>query len=293
MPTHTLTQLSPHVHWFSPSGETDRPTLGVITGERGGLLVDTGNSAAHANALRDAMTAQGVAAPTWAMLTHWHWDHVFGTATWNLPTVAHRETAQIVRHMATLDWGDAALDQRVEAGQEIAFCRDMIKAELPDRGDLIIQPPDITFSDEMTIDLGGVTCKLVHVGGDHAPDSSIVFVPEDRVLFLGDCLYDALYGGPRRLTITRLFPLVEKLMLFEADYYVGGHHDAPLTVREFAEETQTMCTIGQMVMEQDYNREAAITALPLTLAAIGQSPTDDHVELVDVFVAGGQSAKMF
>ena len=50
-----------------------------------------------------------------------------------------------------------ALDQRVEEGTEIEFCRDMIKVELPDRSDMQFKVPDVSFTKQLEFDLGGMT----------------------------------------------------------------------------------------------------------------------------------------
>src|SRR5690606_8283743 len=172
---------------------TDRPVLGVIAGSKGSLIVDAGNSPAHARVLLEQMTVAGLPAPRFLVLTHWHWDHWFGAAAFDAPAIAHAETSRILREQVAWEWSDAALDARVEQGIEIAFCRDMLKAELPDRSDLVLCAPDVAFTGEVTIDLGGVTCRLIHVGGDHAADSVVVHVPEARVVFLSDCRYDDIY----------------------------------------------------------------------------------------------------
>lgn len=140
MTEHTFERIGPHVHWLSPASTTDRPVLGVIHGTLGTLVVEAGNSAAHAELLLREIAQAGIAPPDFVTLTHWHWDHVFGTATLDLPTFSHIETQRVVREMADYDWSDGALDRRVETGVEVAFCRDMIKAELPDRSDLMLRP---------------------------------------------------------------------------------------------------------------------------------------------------------
>jgi glyoxylase-like metal-dependent hydrolase (beta-lactamase superfamily II) len=277
-----LNQLAPRTYWLPPDGATDRPVLGVIAGTRGALIVDAGNSAAHASILLRELETREIE-PRFAMLTHWHWDHVFGTAALELPTFAHHETARIVATMAWLDRSDAALDARVEQGVEIGFCRDMIKAELPDRSELVIRPPEIIFDDYVNIDLGDVTCRISHVGGDHAHDSSVVFVPEERVVFLGDCIYDDIYHGPRRLTTALLFPLLERLLAFDADFYLAGHHDAPMTRAEMEQEAALLTAIGRAVERYGDNREAVLAALP---AATGSPLDDDHVAIADAFLAG-------
>lgn len=283
MIAHTFHQISPHVYWLSPDHTTDRPLLGVVAGAHGSLIIDAGNSPAHLHLLLQAMVQQKLPPPAFAMLTHWHWDHVFGTSALNVPTFASQETARIVRILAGLDWDDAALEERVAAGTEIAFCRDMIKAEWPDRTNLSLRPPDIAFDTTVTIDLGGVSCELVHVGGDHAHDASIVYVPEEKILFLGDCLYDDLYHGPRRLTTTQLFPLLDRLLDYEAAYYLGSHDPEPLSHARLADDATLFKAIGETVATTGLDRGAMLDQLPYVLPI---PLADDHCEIVDAFLAG-------
>lgn len=279
MPSFSLQKFSRHVYWLPPDGRTDRPILGAIAGERAMLLVDAGNSPAHAQLLLDEVTRLGLTLPQFLVLTHWHWDHVFGTAVINLPTFAHPETKRRIEEMASLDWSDAALDERVAAGLEIAFCRDMMKLELPDRSELTLRPPEITFSDRIELDLDGVTVQLIHVGGDHAGDSIIVFVPADRVAFISDCLAPDLYQQPPRYTTTRLFPLIDRLLHCEADFYLFGHHPEPMPRAELAAYTTRLKTIGQTVDRIGHNRAAI-------LAELGQPLDEDDLEDLACFLAG-------
>ncbi len=283
MPIHRFESIAPHVYWLSPDAATDRPILGAVAGTRGTLLVDAGNSPAHAHILLGKLSERALPAPTFVALTHWHWDHVFGTTVLELPTLAHVETRRIVTVMAHLDWSDAALDRRVAEGKEIAFCRDNIKAELPDRTDLRIRPPDIGFTAEVELDLGGVMCRVMHVGGDHSPDSSIVYVPEDRIMFLGDCLSSDIYHGAGRHTTAALFPLLDRLLEPDVDYYLVAHSPEPWSRAELAGEAELLKTIGRVVESHPQDREGILSMLPDML----QAPVNaDHVEIVDAFLAG-------
>ena len=60
------------------------------------------------------------------------------------------------------------LDERVATGEEIEFCNEMIKREMPTRDHLELKSPDVTFTNKIEIDLGGITCVVEHVGGVHA-----------------------------------------------------------------------------------------------------------------------------
>jgi len=278
-----LSQITPHIYWLSPDATTDRPILGVVAGSQRTLIVDAGNSPAHAKLLLHSLSEAGLAAPAFLALTHWHWDHVFGTSAFELPTFAHAITKRVVAEMAGLDWSDAALDKRVEAGVEIAFCRDMIKAELPDRSDLRIRPPDIGFDSQVEIDLGQVTCQLVHVGGDHGADSSIVYVPQEKVMFLGDCLSPDLYSGEPSYTTQKLFPLIDQLLAYEVDHYVAGHAPQPLSRDEMIEEAHLLNIVGRIVDQPGQTRAAILARLQVEL----DGPLEEeHIELVDEFLAG-------
>jgi glyoxylase-like metal-dependent hydrolase (beta-lactamase superfamily II) len=278
MPETTLTQISDHVYWMSP-GKPDRPSLCAVVGTQYTLLLDAGASVAHTRLFLDALASAGVPRPRYVALTHWHWDHVFGAAAPGLPIMAHAATAAQLNVLATYDWSDAALDQRVGSGEEIVFCAGNIKLELPEPRSVQIITPDIIFHDSLEIRLGNVTCYLQHVGGDHAADSCVAYSAPDRVLFLGDCLYDAIYAPTRHYTIQRLFPLLDKLRAFNAEQYIEGHNPAVMTRTEFITMMDKMRTVG-MLVEQIGPDESAV------LAQLGQPVDEDTAYFVRAFIAG-------
>lgn len=278
-----LNQITDHVYWLSPDARTDRPVLGAIMGKYGALIVDAGNSPAHAALLLDDLSKIDGAHPKYVVLTHWHWDHVFGMAAFDVPVIAHQETKRVVEQMAQMDWSDAALDRRVQEGSEIEFCRDMMKIELPDRSHLGLRSPDISFVNQVEFDLGGVTCLIKHVGGDHSDDSSIVYIPGDNVVFLGDCLYEDLYHGPGNYTTRKLFPLIEELLNCNADYYLFGHESEPMPQAQMIKFASVLKSIGRKVDQLGEQRELILKWAEET---IGKSSDEDYVGLVDAFLAG-------
>ena len=105
--------------------------------------------------------------------------------------------------------------------------------ELPTPREVQISSATIVFDDALELYLGDVTCQIHHIGGDHASDSCVMFIPEERVLFLGDCWYDAIYTPVRHYTRQRLLSLLEKLRTFEADHVIEGHSDVVMDRAEF------------------------------------------------------------
>jgi glyoxylase-like metal-dependent hydrolase (beta-lactamase superfamily II) len=224
-------RISEHVYW-QPPGPPDRPSLCAVAGTRRTLMLDAGSSAQHGRLFLEALAAEQVAAPSLVVLTHSHWDHVFGAAELDVPVIAHVLTARTLRELAATDWSDEALDQRVAAGEVSAEHAANVKEELPSPRDVRVAPADIVFQDGLDFDLGEVTVRVEHVGGDHAADSSVIYVEPDRVLFLGDSLYEAPSGGYTAEQISRLG---EKVLAFGAELYVEGHSETVLTRLEIDE----------------------------------------------------------
>lgn len=281
-----LYQITEHVFWTPGDHETDRPNLGILAGERLTCMVDAGNSPAHAREVLHAMTQRNLRHPSFVILTHWHWDHVFGGEYLGATMIAHSETSQIVREMSHLSWRDKPLEQRVEEGTEIEFCRDKMKAELSDkqRSGLKIKVPEISFTGKMSLELGKISCEIIHVGGDHSTDSTIIFTPEEKVVFLGDSLYNAIYESPSYYTIQKLFPLLDQALACKADFYLDGHGDEPMTYSDMAEYSNYLKAIGSSTAE-NYNQPEKIYAA--VCKALGKDVLDeDDMETMEAFIAG-------
>jgi glyoxylase-like metal-dependent hydrolase (beta-lactamase superfamily II) len=276
-----LVRLTEHLYWMPP-GPPDRPSLCAVVGERYTLMLEAGASAAHARLFLDAVKQTNVPAPRYVALTHWHWDHVFGAAEVAAPVIAHRLTGQQLGVLKAYDWSDAALDERVSTGEEIAFCADNIKLELPTPRQVEIALPDIVFHDSLELQLGGVTCTMQHVGGDHAADSCVMYIAPDGVLFLSDCLYDAIYAPKRHYTVERLFPLLDRLLAFDAQLYVEGHSDSLLARAQFELLASQLRLAGTLV--HDLRSEASVLAA--VEAQTGQPADEDMREFISAFLAG-------
>jgi glyoxylase-like metal-dependent hydrolase (beta-lactamase superfamily II) len=282
-----LSTLTPRVVWSSPDEIRDRPILGAVLGERSTLLVEAGASPAHARQLLEAVQMLGGAPARFVAVTHWHWDHVFGIATLGLPTLAHRETCRRVLEMARLDWRDAALDARVARGQENTFIAEHMKVEMDDaeRAALVIAAPDVIFDERIEVDLGAVTVQVIHVGGDHSPDSSVVFVPQEKVVFLGDCFYAGFIGSEWYYTSARLFPLLDTLLALDAEYYLLAHAPTPLLRAEFVRDAAALRQIGEIVRQTGGDRPAAVQRVE---TEFGGADLADRLLDLDAFLRGLQ-----
>lgn len=246
-------------------------------------MLDVGASPAHTRRFFDLLAAASVPPPNLAVLTHWHWDHVFGIAEIDMPVIAHTKTAAQLARLMGYDWDDEALNARVAAGTEIEPCARDIKLELPAPRKVALRSPDLIFSGELELPLGEADCRVLHVGGDHAEDACIIHVLPDRLVFLGDCLYEAIYTPARHYTADKLFPLLDTVLALDADLYIEGHTDTVMTRVELLAMAHKMRFAGEMV------RRFSLDADDLLQAAAREAnePLDDDTEyFLRAFLAG-------
>ncbi len=219
-------QLTDRVWYQTPVSETDRPILGLIVGAKRSLMIDAGNSSRHAALFLEEVERQGLKKPDLLALTHWHWDHIFGLKEMNLLAMATKRTVARIEQMLDYDWTDEALEARIEQGIEIPFCADAIKLEFGPTRDIAVQLPNIQFEGELVVDLGNVHCILREVENDHSPGSLLVYIPEERVLFLGDAMYADIFSAKWNYTVERMTLLLDTIAEYDAAYYVWSHGEA-------------------------------------------------------------------
>lgn len=278
----TLEHVSNHIVYLTRVEVNDRPILVAVSGAKKTLIIDAGNSVSHAQ-LFQAELAKIDWSGDMLVLTHSHWDHVFGLGHVDIPVICQERTYRNVKEMQSLSWDDHALDQRVEEGIEIPFCADAIKLEFGSKRDISMKLPDIVFEKSLTIDLGDITCIVEHVGGDHAADSCIVYVPEEKTLILGDCLYANLYADKWNYTAEEALRLVEKIESYDADTYILSHHDQPCTKQEMEQEFKLFKDCASLVGEHHGDQAAMERELATKLK---RDLTESERETVTFFVNG-------
>jgi len=280
-----LQRISDHVYWLPPA-KPDRPSLCAVAGEHATLMLDAGASDAHARRFLDSLAAEGVAPPMGVVLTHSDWDHVFGAAEVGAPVIAHRLTDARLAELAATDWSDEALDARVAAGIRSPEHAANVKAELPAPRTVRVERADTVFDEGLDLELGGVTVRVRHVGGDHAADSSVMHVEPDRVLFLGDALYESTGGeaggAARTLTVERAFPLLDAILAFDAALFVEGHTDTVMPRAEAVDLMEQIRWAGTLAGSTP--DEAA--ALAAAREELGTEPGELRTDLIRAFVAG-------
>jgi glyoxylase-like metal-dependent hydrolase (beta-lactamase superfamily II) len=151
------------------------PNIAIVVGSRATLIVDTGLGAK--NGATVARVAAKLAPPNNTRLvlttTHFHPEHAAGEPGFPAGTILIRDAVQqqeMEQHgqeMIAMFSGRSAQNKELLAG-------------------VVLRPPDVTFSQEATVDLGGVTARLLWFGGAHTKGDELTFVEPDRTLVSGD-----------------------------------------------------------------------------------------------------------
>lgn len=278
----TLKKLSERFWYQTPVSETDRPILGAVVGNDLTLMIDAGNSEDHATYFLEELSKNGIPRPSLAVITHWHWDHIFGLSALDFPSISSKETKTKMKELIPFDWTDEALNDRVKKGIEIEFCAAAIKQEFQEHRDIHIKLPTVTFDKKVEIDLGGVTCILQQVGGDHSSDSIVVYIKEEKTLFLSDCIYANMYAPKNNYTVLNTLRLLDILDTFDAETYILSHW-RPVTKKEYQQEVNTLRSIAKLT-EKFKGKKQAITE-----AYIEQNSrelNEDELETIEFFVNG-------
>jgi glyoxylase-like metal-dependent hydrolase (beta-lactamase superfamily II) len=179
-----MKKISDRIYYKEGSLETDRPVLGLIVGQNKTVMVDSGNSPHHAMDFKSELKDHALPHPDFVVITHAHCDHIFGIQEMDRPTIANHLIQQRVNELKQLDWNEPAISERIKQGVEHPITKYMLDIEYPGKREDFIRLPDIVYDSKLELELGSIHCLLETIGGDHSPDSTVIYIPEEHVMFL-------------------------------------------------------------------------------------------------------------
>lgn len=218
-----LHQITPSVFVSDYTEATDRPRLGYVHGTKRSLMIDAGNSADHAKEFLKELEDRGLPAPDLIGLTHWHWDHVYGLHALSALSVCTALTQAKLIEMQGWKWDEASMQERLKSGEDIPFCDEHIRVEYPDRTEIRVTTADLTFEDTLTFDLGTLTCIFRRLPNCHAEDSCVIYIPEEKILFLGDIISEDFHHGQPHYRPDCLKALIRALQSLDFTVAIHGH----------------------------------------------------------------------
>jgi cyclase len=83
--------------------------------------------------------------------------------------------------------------------------------------------PMLTFENRMTIELGDRTVELIYPGPSHAIGSSMVLIPDAKVLFAGDMLFTNFHPNVRDADMDSWVKSLDKIAALDVQKIIPGH----------------------------------------------------------------------
>jgi glyoxylase-like metal-dependent hydrolase (beta-lactamase superfamily II) len=223
-----------------------------VAGRERTLVVDTGGNAAAAQTIHGYAAAVRPGQPMLAVNTEPHLDHLLGNSFFAELGVEILGHASVAR---------SAVDFANWAGEVRACIADRIRRDQNEEraffaGTRLLNPTRPVVADE-EIDLGGTRVQLLLTPG-HTPANLCVHVPDERVVYVADCLepghVPGLNGGPEDWR--QWLHSLDRIAALRAEIAVPGHGVVLTSGAEIDDEVQRV---------RDVLREAL---------RVGRAPTD-------------------
>jgi glyoxylase-like metal-dependent hydrolase (beta-lactamase superfamily II) len=184
----------------------------VIVGAEGLVLVDPGHTELMGRLIRRAVREElGRDRFAYVIDTHGHWGHTWGNAAFPEAVVVGHERAieameadalnrerQARFFRGQLEEVEGRLAELEAESEEAGVARlrrdhfDLIARGLSATG-FTVEPPRLTFSERLRLDLGDLGLEMHYLGRGHSDSDIVVLIPEEKVLLLG-CFF--LEQGP-------------------------------------------------------------------------------------------------
>jgi glyoxylase-like metal-dependent hydrolase (beta-lactamase superfamily II) len=168
-------QVSNHVHVIMGF-----PNVVIVTGDEATLVIDTGlgpsNGATVARVARKLSKGQKLYLTT----THFHPEHVAGEAGFPAEIILIRPAVQQQEMIAQ----GADILARFRAMPEYSTLLKDVET---------FRTPDLIFDNEVKLDLGGTTARLMWLGAAHTKGDELILVDPDSTLISGDVVQNKVF----------------------------------------------------------------------------------------------------
>ena len=180
--TVSFTKLSDHAYAYTAEGD---PNSGIVIGDDAVMVIDTQATPAMAQDVIRRIREVTDKPIKYVVLTHYHAVRVLGASAYQPQQIlASQDTYDLI-----VERGEQ--DKASEIGR---FPRLFSNVESVPPG---MTWPTMTFTGRMTLWLGKLEVQLIQLGRGHTKGDTVVWLPQDKVLFSGDLVeFDATpYAG--------------------------------------------------------------------------------------------------
>jgi cyclase len=189
-----------------------------VTTSDGVVVIDTPQLPTRAVAMRQEAEALGPI--RYLINTEHHVDHIFGNYYF-------KGAGTVVNHQGLYDRFMTVtpdLDPYAYAKEAIPSDDPDGAAIFPERDAYYADPNKgtIVFTGDVTLHVGDHTFRLLHTPG-HTPGQLAVHVPEERVVFTGDTIFNECQTWLMTSDIEQWLAALERIRTLDVDHLIPGH----------------------------------------------------------------------
>jgi glyoxylase-like metal-dependent hydrolase (beta-lactamase superfamily II) len=184
----TFTRLSEHAWAYTAEGD---PNSGVVIGDSAALVVDTTATPAMAQHLIGEIRRVTDKPIKYVVLSHYHAVRVLGASAYAAEgaqeVIASRGTYELIAER-----GEQDMNSEIERFPRLFDAVETVPG---------LTWPTMVFERDLTLFLGKLEVQIRHVGMGHTKGDTIVWLPQEKVLFSGDLVEygAAAYTGDAQL----------------------------------------------------------------------------------------------
>ena len=227
----TFVEIGDGLWAFTAEGD---PNSGVIIGDESVMVIEAQATPRLASKVIEEIRKVTDKPISHLVLTHYHAVRVLGASAYGAPEIIMSDAARaMVVERGQEDW-DSEFQRfpRLFEGYE----------SIPG-----LTYPTTTFSDSMTVYLGNRRIEIKHIGRAHTAGDSIIWVPDEQVMFSGDIVeyHSACYCGDGYFN--EWGPTLDRVKAYNPQSIAPGRGDALVGVdrvneaientRDFVEST--------------------------------------------------------
>lgn len=233
--------------YIQPDGTWWINNTGFVAGRSRTAAIDACATERRTRALLAAIESTTRSAVRTLINTHHHGDHTHGNSLFGEATIVAHEQCRA----AMLDEGRPGTSALIRSGTW----------DPVEWGELELAPPFLTYTTGVDLWVDAIRCEIRYVGTPaHSTNDSYVWIPDRRVLFAGDLLFN---GGTPFLvagSVAGAIDAVSGLRSLDAETIVPGH--GPVCGPEVIDDV-----LSYLTFVQDLAKRAIADGVPPLEAA--------------------------
>ncbi len=169
-------KLSEHAYAYTAEGD---PNTGIVVGDDAVMVIDTQATPVMAQDVIRRIRSVTDKPIRYVVLSHYHAVRVLGASGYQPEhVIASRDTCDLI-----VERGEADMKSEIERFPRLFRAVESVPG---------LTWPTIVFEKRMTLMMGKLRVEIMQLGRGHTKGDTVVWLPDDRVLFSGDLVeYDA------------------------------------------------------------------------------------------------------